>query len=89
MKRTIYRIKVGLNRVVSLVPTGTFARVGLTQEQIGSDDFGPCQRVGGAIRWLGSDGLLVPSARSTGTNLVIFPRDDFDFEILDSELLKG
>jgi len=47
-----------------------------------------CQMIGGAVEWLGHDGLLVPSARSEGTNLVIFPNKqtpDYRFEILESE----
>ena len=30
-----------------------------------------CQAVGGAVAWLGYDGLLVPSARADGSNIVI------------------
>lgn len=38
----------------------------------------PCREVGGAVAFLGADGLLVPSLRRTsGTNLVVFP-DNFN-----------
>ena len=44
----------------------------------------------GAIAWLGNDGLLVPSARADGVNLVIFPnqqRADYEFRVLTSEAI--
>ena len=39
---------------------------------------------------MGHDGLLVPSVRSEGVNLVIFPdqkNSEYRFEVLDSEEL--
>jgi len=47
-----------------------------------------CRRLGGAADSLTHDGLLLPSARSTNTNLVIFPTNrasDARFEILHAE----
>jgi hypothetical protein len=50
-----------------------------------------CQRLGGAVEWLEHDGLLVPFARSSGVNLVIFTRKrgvGADFEIVGSDVLE-
>ncbi len=44
--------------------------------------------VGGAAEWLKHDGILVPSARALGTNLVIFPNQQsatYRFEVKGSE----
>jgi hypothetical protein len=49
------------------------------------------QRVGGAIAWLGRDGLLVPSARADGVNLVIFPNQqkaEYEFRVVASEVIE-
>ena len=37
-----------------------------------SDDWQASQLIGSAVVWLGCSGLLVPSARVRGENLVIF-----------------
>jgi len=47
-----------------------------------------CRRLGGAVHWLQHDGLLLPSARSSNINLVIFPANrshDARLEILRAE----
>jgi RES domain-containing protein len=84
-KRTVYRIGVRLNHLVDISDRSVLAQLGVTEVDLSADDFSACQKVGGAVAWLGNDGLLVPSARAAGTNLVIFPGDDYDFEVLDSE----
>lgn len=84
-KRTLYRISVRLSRVVDLTNPGTLAELGVTAIELTADLSPACAKVGGAVAWLGSDGLLVPSARARGTNLVIYPSDDYDFEVLASE----
>jgi hypothetical protein len=46
--------------------------------------------IGGAVSWLGHDGLLVPSARrDSGTNLVIFRQDlsSDEFHLIDEETI--
>jgi RES domain-containing protein len=51
-----------------------------------------CRAIGGAAHWLESEGILVPSARADGNNLVLFPdRSDPDaaFEILDREAIEA
>jgi RES domain-containing protein len=70
--RVIYEIQVSLASVLDLTDTGVLRTIGLTAAEISSDDWTPCQRVGGAAAWLEHDGLLVPSARARGgTNLVV------------------
>ncbi len=45
--------------------------MGLTLNDVRADRHATCQRVGGATAWLGCGGLLVPSARAQGSNLII------------------
>jgi RES domain-containing protein len=71
--RTIYELDVSLSRVIDLSDVSRLEALGLTEADIGGDDLGPTQSVGGAVAWLGNDGLLVPSVRSAGgINLVVF-----------------
>lgn len=70
-KRVLYEIRVSVSKLVDLTSPGTLASVGLTLDDVRSDDHAACQRVGGAVAWLERGGLLVPSARASGSNLVI------------------
>jgi hypothetical protein len=56
--------------------------------KLAADDMTACRQLGGAADWLAHDGLLLPSAPSTNTNLVIFPNNrshDTLFAILGAE----
>lgn len=72
--RTIYELVVSLANLLDLTPADRLAELGITEAELTSYEWGPCQAVGGAMAWLKHDGLLVPSARDRdGSNLVIFP----------------
>lgn len=89
-RRIVYRIGVTLNSVLDLSDRPTLSRLGLNEESLASIDHSDCQTIGGAVEWLAHDGLLVPSARAEGVNLVIFPnrkKPDYRFDVLDSEEL--
>lgn len=71
--RTIYELNVSIENLLDLTDAGRLAAIGVTEEDFESIPWEPCQRVGGAVAWLGHDGLLIPSVRdSDGSNLVIF-----------------
>jgi RES domain-containing protein len=89
-RRVLHTVKVRLHSVVDLCDRELLADLGVGQEELGATDHTACRQVGGAVEWLGHDGLLVPSARSPGTNLVIYTRrnqPDSDFETLAAEPL--
>lgn len=71
--RTVYELDVAIKNLLDLTDAGRLAAIGITEEDLESIPWEPCQRVGGAVAWLGHDGLLIPSVRdSDGSNLVIF-----------------
>jgi RES domain-containing protein len=76
--------------VIDLTGKRDLTNLGLSNTDLAGDDHAACQLFGGAVEWLGHDGLLVPSARATGTNLVIFPNKQqagYQFNIVDREIL--
>ena len=62
--RVPYELRVGLQSVVDLSSEASFSAVNLSMDDLRSDGFSACKRVGGAVAWLGHDGILVPSVRS-------------------------
>ncbi len=87
-RRVLYTIRLSLKSVVDLRDPSLLQRFGLTEDLIRSSDYTACQEFGGAVQWLGHDGLLVPSARNTGgVNLVIYLQNlaTSVFEVVDKE----
>lgn len=70
-RRVLYELEIDVMGVVDLTTTEALTSVGLTLANIADDSHAACQQVGGAIAWLHRGGILVPSARNDGTNLVI------------------
>lgn len=69
-RRVLYELHVSLAQVIDLT-NDRHRSIGLSDDDLSADDFEACQTVGGAVAWLGYDGLLVPSARADGTNVVV------------------
>ena len=91
VQRRLHTIEVHLTSVMDLRDKGALAKLGVIEKVLGSGRYHDCQEVGGAVAWLGHDGLLVPSARAEGTNLVIFPTnqtENYNFEAIVSEKLN-
>jgi RES domain-containing protein len=87
-RRTIYTLELTLAGVLDLADADLLQSLGVGPAELAADDMTACRRLGGAADWLMHDGLLLPSARSTNTNLVIFPANrarDARFEILNAE----
>lgn len=73
VRRSMHELDVELERVLDLAVDDRLTEVGLTEDDLRGDNFEACQRVGGAVAWIGHDGLLVPSVRAEGgRNLVIY-----------------
>jgi RES domain-containing protein len=89
-KRTLYTIRVSLKNVIDLTAQHLLSDLGITAAVLSSDDHSRCRTIGGAVNWLGHDGLLVPSARrASGANLVIYQQDlsTSEFEVMDEEVI--
>lgn len=90
--RVVYEVELDLGQVTDLCLDDRIAQVGLDDHATGSDDHSMCQQVGGAAAWLERDGLLVPSARSSASNLVVFATNrptDAEFTVLGKEELTA
>ena len=71
--RTIYELEIAVANLLDLTDAARLAAIGIAEGDLDSIPWEPCQRVGGAVAWLGHDGMLIPSVRgSGGSNLVIF-----------------
>lgn len=88
-RRVLYELQVDVANIVDLTDPAALAASGLTMADVASDDFTACQRVGGAIAFLGHGGILVPSARRAGDNMVILigPGGEAEIERVAQEIL--
>lgn len=74
LKKTLYELEIRLSAVVNLAPAlRELEALGMGRLQLLADDMRVSQEVGRSVAWFGHDGLLVPSARAAGDNLVIEP----------------
>ncbi len=90
--RTVYTIQISLHSVLDLRDPTLLGELGISAQTLANLDWAVCQALGGGVAFLDHDGLLVPSARSVGSNLVIYPTNqqpDAQFEILDQEVISG
>jgi len=89
VRRVVHKIRVSLRRVLDLRSVGLLNELGVDDEALRSDDHWACQRVGEAAKHLGYDGIIVPSARADGSNLILYPTNprEHEFEVLESEVI--
>jgi RES domain-containing protein len=74
LRKTLYEIEVTLAAVVDLGPLlPQLDEIGIGPAHLFADDMKTSQEVGRLVTWFGFDGLIVPSARHGGKNLVIYP----------------
>lgn len=77
--------------MLDLTQPNTLSELDLTADALAADDMAACQQIGGAAAWLEHDGILVLSARSDATNLVVFPANcppDASFEVVANAPLQ-
>lgn len=72
VRKVTHKIAVKLSRVADLRDLSPLAAFGVSQESVTGKDWGTAQLIGDAVAWLRCGGLLVPSARHSGSNLVVF-----------------
>jgi RES domain-containing protein len=87
---TLHQIEVDLEQVADFQDMSRLSSIGVTPDELISAELTVCQNVGGASAWLGRAGLLVPSARAEGSNLVVFVNEidpEAGLDIVSSETL--
>jgi RES domain-containing protein len=86
LRKTLYEIDLALGGLVELdAVRPQLADLGIDRPQLFADDMKVSQEIGRLVTWFGFDGLVVPSARSSGNNLVIYPgraTESYRFEII-------
>jgi RES domain-containing protein len=85
----LHRLRVRAKRVLRVTDTAILQQLGVNLSTFATFDYTRTQAIGDAAFFLGFGGLIVPSARSTAENLVIFSDriNPDDMEIEHSELV--
>jgi len=72
LPRDLHVIELSDVQVLDLTGEGSLRRVGLSMDDVQSDDRAACQAVGEAAHYLAMQGILAPSATSAGIVLALF-----------------
>ena len=91
LRKTLYTIDVCVSAVVDLTASlSALEELGIGFAELFADDMKASQEIGRLVTWLEYGGLIVPSARASGKNLVIYPgrlTEDFRFEVVEQREL--
>lgn len=69
----VHRVEVALDRVLDLTDFGVLAQFGIHEDDFESHRYDAEQAVSAAVRFLEFQAILVPNARYSGNNLVVYP----------------
>lgn len=72
LPRDIHTVAANDLLLVDLTYAASLASVGIEPTDISAVDWGPCQRVGEAVYFLGYQGLMAPSASGVGIVMAVF-----------------
>jgi RES domain-containing protein len=90
-RRTVYKIGVSLSSVLNISDPEVLKSLALSAIELEDLDMQICQMVGSGVERMGHDGLLVPSARAQGLNLVVYPNQriegQYRFDVLGAEVI--
>jgi RES domain-containing protein len=83
----IHRIRAHARRILRLDELSLLRQLGVDTDKYATMDYARTQAIGDAAFFLGFEGLIVPSARSSALNLVLFSDrlEVTDIEVEDSE----
>lgn len=77
----IATIHVTLRKVVTLADDD-LVKFGVDPERFGTRDYTRTKEIGAAVKFLGCDGLIAPSARWSCTNLMVYTDNLADYDAL-------
>jgi RES domain-containing protein len=94
VRKTLYELRIHLSAVLDITPAlQKLEKLGLGRAQIFAADMRISQEIGRLVAWLGFDGLIAPSGRADGTNLVIYPSrasiELYSFEEVEQKMLPS
>ena len=81
--RITHTLSVTLASVADLRDLATLESNDITSDMMMGEDLSVPQLVGGAVNWLQCAGILIPSARDAGDNLVIFVNNMSPTDVTD------
>ena len=81
--RITHTLSVTLASVADLRDLATLESNDITSDMMMGEDLSVPQLVGGAVNWLQCAGMLIPSARDAGDNLVIFVNNMGPTDVID------
>jgi hypothetical protein len=84
IEHEIHQIEVRTERNFRFADTASLAPLGIDPPRYRTFDYTATQAIAAAANFLGFDGLIVPNARFTCSNLVIFTERAPDLKLLDS-----
>jgi hypothetical protein len=70
-----HELRVATQRALNLVDMDALSQLGVDIASYAGRDYQKTQPIANAAHFLGFDGLLAPSARFSGDNLVLFPQN--------------
>ncbi len=88
MEHEIHRLRLQLARTLRLADLSRLSQLGVNAAKYDGFDYTATQAIASAAHFLDFDGLLVPSARYGGVNLVVFmdrAGDDFRLEACETK----
>ena len=85
MEHEIHRLDVSVERALKLVDFSALEDLGVDTARFAGFDYSQTNAIAAAAHFLEFDGLMVPSARSTAQNLVLFKDRVKNSQLLASE----
>ncbi len=73
LRSWVYKLEVSFERVLDLSDTSVLARLGIDLSRYHELLYSETQKIGEATGFLGYETLIVPNARHSSNNLVVFP----------------
>ncbi|MCZ6676274.1 MAG: RES family NAD+ phosphorylase [Candidatus Poribacteria bacterium] len=71
----VYQMRAWFDKVIDLTDMALLAQLGIDTSKYQKMLYGECQRIGEAVGFLGFGAMLVPNARHSSSNLVVFPQN--------------